>query len=126
MSVKFAIEKFMIRLYLRYFSYIIYFLTRLYISTLRPRTFTPHTLLIIKPDAAGDYILMRNFLHSIRTSKRFEGYQITFLGNAVYRNLAMHFDEAEIDEFIWINKTGSIGISRTICDLPNRSFNAMR
>jgi len=112
MSVRFAIEKFMIRLYLRYFSWFIYFAARTYLSFIRPRPYIPGTLLILKPDAAGDYILMRNFLHFIRRGKRFEGYTITFLGNAMYRDLATHFDPGEIDAFIWMDKNR---IYRNLC-----------
>ena len=62
------------------------------------------TLLIIKLDAIGDYVLFRNFLEEIRTSSTYKDYRITFLGNSVVKDLAETLDKVFIDEFIWINK----------------------
>jgi ADP-heptose:LPS heptosyltransferase len=72
---------------------------------LRNYNFEPKTLLIIKLDAIGDYILFRNFLQEIKTSKRYKNYKITLLGNQLWRDISVHFDAISIDEFIWINPT---------------------
>ena len=63
------------------------------------------TLLIIKLDAVGDYILMRNFLPHIRKSSRFRDYRITWCGNALHKTFFEQFDRRWVDEFIWIEKT---------------------
>jgi ADP-heptose:LPS heptosyltransferase len=72
---------------------------------LRNYNYTPKTLLIIKLDAIGDYILFRNFLKEIKTSKRYKNYKITLLGNQLWQDISVHFDVNSIDEFIWINPT---------------------
>jgi ADP-heptose:LPS heptosyltransferase len=64
----------------------------------------PETLLIIRPDALGDYILFRNFLKEIRQSSRFARFRITLLGNAVWRDLAETLDAEYIDRFIWLDR----------------------
>ena len=61
-------------------------------------------LAIIKLDEIGDYILFRNFLEFVRHSKKFENYFITLIGNIVWKEIAEHFDNNFIDEFIWIDK----------------------
>lgn len=61
-------------------------------------------LLIVKLDAAGDYVLFRNFLSSIRHSKRFSGYRITLCGNEMWKDLALDLDSGNVDEFLWINR----------------------
>ncbi|TAE73013.1 MAG: lipopolysaccharide heptosyltransferase family protein [Bacteroidetes bacterium] len=63
----------------------------------------PH-ILIVKIDAIGDYILFRNFLSIIRESQKFKGYHITFLGNEIYKDLAVAFDKDVVDDFIWLNR----------------------
>lgn len=70
---------------------------------LRNYNYTPKTVLIIKLDAIGDYILFRNFLQEIKTSKRYKNYKITLLGNQLWQDISVHFDFTSIDEFIWIN-----------------------
>jgi len=62
------------------------------------------TLLIIRLDAIGDYILVRNFLHSLKQSNKYKDYKITLCGNIVWKDLAETFDNNSIDEFIWINR----------------------
>jgi ADP-heptose:LPS heptosyltransferase len=105
MSIKFAIEKLLIRLYLRYFSFVIYIIARLWIAFQPVPPKRDKTLLIVKPDAVGDYILLRNLLPFIRQSARFSGYRITWCGNALHRKLFDQFDQGLVDDFIWIEKT---------------------
>lgn len=62
------------------------------------------TLLIVKTDAIGDYLLFRNFLADIRESERFRDWQITYLGWSACRELALTFDEGLVDEFIWLDR----------------------
>lgn len=61
-------------------------------------------ILIVKIDAIGDYVLFRNFLEIIRNSDMFKNYHITFLGNEIYKDLALSFDKNVVDKFIWLNR----------------------
>lgn len=63
------------------------------------------TLLIVKTDALGDYLLFRNFLADIRNSEKFRAWQITYLGWSACRELALSFDQDQVDDFIWIDRT---------------------
>ncbi|MBA3665087.1 MAG: glycosyltransferase family 9 protein [Bacteroidetes bacterium] len=60
-------------------------------------------ILVIKIDSIGDYILFRNFLKSIKESKKFKNYRITLLGNVWYKEFAEAFDRDVVDEFIWVD-----------------------
>jgi len=62
------------------------------------------SILIIKLDAIGDYILFRNFLEEIKKSDLYKDYKITFLGNVVVKDLVENLDKEFVDSFIWFNK----------------------
>jgi len=61
------------------------------------------TLLIVRPDNIGDYILFRNFLPFIRQSPKYRDTKIVLLGNIDYRTLAEYFDNAYVSKFIWMD-----------------------
>ncbi len=65
---------------------------------------TPKTLLILKYDAIGDYVLFRNFLEAVRKSEKYKDWKITLCGNIAYKDLAECLDKEFIDDFIWIEK----------------------
>jgi ADP-heptose:LPS heptosyltransferase len=60
-------------------------------------------LLIIKTGTIGDYILFRNYLEIVRNSEKFHDYTITLLGNVLWQDLAVHYDNGFVDDFIFIN-----------------------
>ncbi len=62
------------------------------------------SLLIVRLDAIGDYVLFRNFLTSIRRSKKFSDYRITLCGNEAWKDLALDLDSTSVDDFIWVNR----------------------
>ncbi len=64
----------------------------------RPR---PNTLLILRLDVLGDYLLFRNYLRVLRESAQYRNYTITLCGNAAIRSVAEPFDGGVIDHFIW-------------------------
>ncbi|WP_019989160.1 glycosyltransferase family 9 protein [Rudanella lutea] len=64
----------------------------------RPR---PETLLILRLDVFGDYLMFRGFLEQIRQSPTYSGHRIIYCGNAAVRSVAETFDSAFVDEFIW-------------------------
>ncbi len=61
------------------------------------------TLLIVRVDAIGDYILFRNYLSVIKNSHEFKGYRITLCGNENWKDIAENLD-GFIDSFIWISR----------------------
>jgi ADP-heptose:LPS heptosyltransferase len=78
-----------------------------------------NALLIVRPDAIGDYVLFRDFLPFIRQSAKFRDTMIVLLGNASCRTLAEYLDNAYVDQFIWIDngkylKYGIFGLLYTI------------
>jgi len=81
-----------------------YFLIESLIS-LQNKHVNPNTLLLVRFDGIGDYILFRNFIEEIKKSKRFAGYSITLCCNNNYREIAESFDQNLIKDFIWINTT---------------------
>ena len=62
------------------------------------------SVLLIRIDAIGDYILFRNFIEVIRKSEQYRDYNITLLGNEVWKELAEELDGEFIDNFIWLNR----------------------
>ena len=63
-----------------------------------------NSLLIIRLDAIGDYILFRNFIKALKESDKFKDYKITLCGNIAWKEIAEAFDKEYIDEFIWIDR----------------------
>jgi ADP-heptose:LPS heptosyltransferase len=64
---------------------------------------TPRTLLIVRLDNIGDYILSRNYFQVIKNSQRFHNYHITFCGNEVCKEIAEQYDHKTVDQFLWVN-----------------------
>ncbi|HMG83987.1 MAG TPA: glycosyltransferase family 9 protein [Ferruginibacter sp.] len=61
------------------------------------------TLLIIKNDLIGDYILFRNFLPYIKQSKKYQDHKIILIGNIAWKNIAETLDAEYYDEMIWVS-----------------------
>ena len=64
---------------------------------------TKKTVLILRLDSIGDYIIFRNFIEILRASDKYKNYKITLCGNAWWKNLAENLDSTFVDEFIWID-----------------------
>lgn len=62
------------------------------------------TLLLIRLDAIGDYILFRNYIDLISKSPKFSKHKITLLGNKAWQDLELGRQESNIDEYIWIDR----------------------
>lgn len=62
------------------------------------------SLLIIKTDGIGDYLLFRNFISQLKNSSKFSSMKIVLLANSAWKDLALQFDSEEIDEFIWLDR----------------------
>ncbi|MBI5417407.1 glycosyltransferase family 9 protein [Candidatus Poribacteria bacterium] len=66
--------------------------------------FSVNTLLLVRLDAIGDYILFRNFIEVLKNSDKYKKYKISLCGNFLWKDLAETYDNDYIDEFIWIDK----------------------
>jgi len=82
----------------------VFALIRLSAGSPKQKEFRPKSMLIIRLDAIGDYVLFRNFLEIVRTSDRYRDYAITLLGNAVWRSLSEELDTEFVDTFIWLDR----------------------
>jgi ADP-heptose:LPS heptosyltransferase len=62
------------------------------------------SIIIIKLDGIGDYILFRNFISEIRKKINYQNTNITLVGNYNFRKLSQKLDKGIINNFIWVNK----------------------
>lgn len=62
-----------------------------------------NTLLLVRLDSIGDYILFRNFIQELKSSEKYKNYKITLCGNSWWKELAESLDASCIDQFIWID-----------------------
>lgn len=61
------------------------------------------TVIILRLDNIGDYILFRNFLSEIRFSEAYKDKKLILVGNIVWKTLAEQLDAAFINQFVWID-----------------------
>jgi ADP-heptose:LPS heptosyltransferase len=96
------------------------------ILRLQQRPSIPQTLLIIHLGGIGDYILFRNFLAAIKSSKRYSDYRITLCVNEACKTVATVHDAAVVTDFIWVNsKKMKSRLSyrwKTLSDIRHRGF----
>ena len=83
-------------------TYLFRFFDKLIKSMVRSKT-TSKSILIVKIDGIGDYVLFRNFLKAVRDNSKFQDYHITLCGNAIWKSLAENLDGQKVDTFIWVN-----------------------
>jgi ADP-heptose:LPS heptosyltransferase len=72
------------------------------------KLYNEKTLLLIKTEAIGDYILFRNFIEQVKKSERFAGYRIILVGNELWKEMALAYDSPYVDDFIWINRNAFV------------------
>jgi ADP-heptose:LPS heptosyltransferase len=63
-----------------------------------------NSLLLIRLDAIGDYVIFRNFIKELKQSQKYKNYRITLLGNSTWKNIAEEFDSEFVDSFIWLDR----------------------
>ncbi len=63
----------------------------------------PKSLMILKLDGIGDYVLFRNFIEILRNDERYKGYRVTLCASLAVKSLADETEKNTIDEFIWID-----------------------
>lgn len=61
------------------------------------------TLLLVRTNNIGDYILWRDALPLFKVSERFKDYHITLLGNVAWKGLFEALDTETVDDAIWMN-----------------------
>ncbi len=71
---------------------------------LRKTIIKDKTLLLIRLDSIGDYILFRNFLSVIKSYSKYSEYKIILCGNIRWKDLAETFDSNNLETFIWIDR----------------------
>jgi ADP-heptose:LPS heptosyltransferase len=59
-------------------------------------------LLIIKTDAIGDYIIVRNFIEIVKSSAEYKDHEIHLLGNPIWRDIATTYDCDWVTEFMFV------------------------
>ena len=63
-----------------------------------------NSLLLIRLDAIGDYVIFRNFIKELKDNQEYKNYNITLLGNSAWKDLAEELDSDYIDSFIWLDR----------------------
>ena len=93
-------------LFIKISNVINYFFTSivLFLVKLGSRKENEKTLLLIRLDAIGDYVLFRNFIEILGNSDKYKTYKITLCGNIIWKNLAETFDKNLVSNFIWIDR----------------------
>jgi len=64
----------------------------------------PKSILFIRLDAIGDYVMFRNFIKELKDNQEYKNYNITLLGNNAWKDLAEELDSDYIDSFIWLDR----------------------
>ena len=100
--MSFGIRRFILVI-LSYLKYLYYFLPDNSVKA-RPSDSAAKSLLLIKVDEIGDYILFRNFLKYVKQSPVFKDYKITLCGNTVWKSIFEYMDKDNVDSSIWIDK----------------------
>ncbi len=62
------------------------------------------SILLIRLDAIGDYILFRNYIDILKKSEKYQNYSITLLGNIAWKSISEELDKKYIDNFIWMDR----------------------
>ncbi|MCF8098556.1 MAG: glycosyltransferase family 9 protein [Desulfarculaceae bacterium] len=61
------------------------------------------SLLLVRIDLIGDYVLFRNFIQALKQDPQYQGYQFTLLGNSAWRDLFEKLDAKFCEEVIWLD-----------------------
>lgn len=68
------------------------------------RELNDKSLLIIRLDSIGDYVLVQNFFNLLRTDSPYKDFNITLCGNVIWKDLAEYCNKEVFDRFIWVDK----------------------
>ncbi len=67
----------------------------------KPKIHRQKSIVILRTDAIGDYLLFRAFLREVREA--YPTYHITLIGNDVWKSLYEYFDSSYCDDCMWIH-----------------------
>ncbi len=67
------------------------------------RKIVNNTLLIVRVDKLGDYVMFRNFIYDLKNNNNYKNYKFTLIGNVAIKNFVLSFDNLLFDNFIWID-----------------------
>ncbi len=84
-------------------NYILFLIISPFIKS-KDKSYLPASMLVIRLDAIGDYILFRNFLQAIKEDSKYRDYKITLCGNIIWKDIAEALDKEYVDSFIWIDR----------------------
>lgn len=59
-------------------------------------------ILLIKTDAIGDYVLFRNFIEVLKTSEKYQDYQLDLVASKLLTDFATTYERQYIDQFYFI------------------------
>jgi ADP-heptose:LPS heptosyltransferase len=62
-----------------------------------------NTLLLLKLDSIGDYVLFHDYIKVLKESEKYKNYEITLCGNHWWKSLAEELDAAYVKNFIWVD-----------------------
>jgi len=82
-------------------KFVIYYFINLFIFS--SKDIKDKTILLVRLDVIGDYVLFRNFLEVIKNNEKYKGYELTLLGNIAWKDLAIKLDSQWVDNFIWLD-----------------------
>jgi len=83
-------------------KFVIYYFIKLFIK--QSKEIKPKSLLLIRLDVIGDYVLFRNYIEVLKNSEKYKDYKITLLGNSAWKSLCEELDSEFINECIWLDR----------------------
>jgi len=92
--------------FVKFFNLINFLINTLLIKIIHfsKRQIKEKSMLIIRLDSIGDYILVHNFFNLIRSDPYYKDYYITLCGNVIWKDLASYCNEKVFNDFIWLDK----------------------
>ena len=82
-------------------DFMLWSVDRLAVWSAGPVRVQANTLVVLKFDVLGDYVVLRNYLRYLKGHPYYSEYMFTLCGNPAVKTLAETFDADLIDRFIW-------------------------
>jgi ADP-heptose:LPS heptosyltransferase len=84
-------------------DFVLWIIDRLAVLSVGSVSTRPNTLVVLKFDVMGDYVLFRNYLRYLKQQLPYANNAITLCGNPAFRTIAETFDQDIVDQFIWVD-----------------------
>ncbi len=101
--MSFGIRRFILLLFS--FIKLAYYSALFLLPRKKPEQLKNKSILLIKLDDIGDYILFRNLLKYFKLSNKFQDHHITLCGNIIWKDIFELLDKDYVDNVIWVNKS---------------------